>query len=929
MQRLLPILSTLALCLLGACSEDNPARPGLPDDPGCAPGALQCPCDEGACTEGRCADGTCIPCPAGADGCPCDADERCAETLTCIDNTCAPDDCAAGSLDCPCDADERCDDGLTCLNDTCIALGDCTPGAINCMCAAGACDAPLVCLDQVCRDCAPDTVGCPCVDSACEGGLICDEGACQPANDCAAAGCAEFQQCEASADGQDARCLEACTDGRVWDPVAERCQRAVASCDPDAPGSIAATCADAQRTCVTQDGSAACGPCLAGFIEDGDRCIANPQATCAPGNESIADDCAAAHRACVDDADGARCGDCLAGFVLDPATDACTPIDDFGACDSTEDCPDGLHCTARQPGEEPRCLPAACGVGETFDLRAQACTDRCECAGPGLTGTPWPVTDWNGDCLCETTPGFFFNTSASSRTAEPCDADGDGWTRRSAFAHITAEDDAVRLNARCDLRTIDTIRLVNEYGQRLDLTVATLTNGTRDFEPMYETDESDDAAEAEERQSVPYGARRLQAAELNPLTKACVSTRDDYNDNGISDVREHQRAVPEPQRAWMATFVAASYFVELHTGRWEPPAAGTHGRYVITERSRCDARFGLGYDASEGPYGASCARRRDSGYSPAEPVGYDFQRWSCANPDGACAPLAPPVPAISVDGVPPHGLCDERGEDPEEWRGMGHASQFKCVEIVSDQEPQLEIYQRPRAALQLTAGDAGRLSLNVCALDPADAPADGNPLQPGVTCNHTVAEVAADREALIGAVGLAAVRFTPYNAPAEYAGGCIDEAAEWPQLCPGFDPAVPAATVKESNASNFGKIICGCGLNYGGPGCDLGCPDEQLHVGGTNDRPGCVNGYCVVAPDGEDGGRSGAWLCGGFVNTSYQQIDPELGGALHGEGALLLDGAALEGRFTVRGQVPVFGTDGTPLCEATNDAGDCAGMTVR
>jgi hypothetical protein len=817
------------------------------------------------------------------------------------------------------------------MDGTCIILAECPVGTADCPCAGTACDSPLVCLDQVCRDCPPDQAGCPCAGNVCEGGLVCDAGACRAVIDCDAAGCVEFQQCEPAAPGQDARCLEACTDDRVFDADAGRCVEPAATCDPDVPGSIAATCADARRECLQMEAGATCGACLEGLIEENERCIPDPRASCVPDDpQSILEDCAATNRECVDNGDGAVCGGCQEGFVLDPANDVCTAIDDFGACDDIADCPEGLNCTARQPAEEPRCLPAACAEGETFDLRLQECTGRCGCDAPGLTGAPWPVTDWNGDCVCETEPGFFFNTSAGSRTAEPCDADGDGWTRRSAFAHITAADDAVRLNARCDLRTVDTFVLVNEYGQQLDLTVATLTNGVRTFEPMYETDESDDDAEALERQSVAYGARRFQASELNALTKACVSTRDDYNDNGISDVREHQRAQPDPQRAWMATFVAASYFVELNTGRWEAADDSEHGRYIITERSRCDAGFALGYDASEGPYSASCARRRDRGYAPAEPVGYDFQRWSCANPDGACAPLLPPVPAVSLDSIPPHGLCEERGEDPEEWRGMGHASQFKCVEIVADQEADLEVWQRHRNALQLSADGQGRLSLNACALDPAAAaPEVANPTDPQVSCNSEVAEVTADREALIGTVGLVAVRFEQYGAPAEYTGGCIDEAAEWPQLCPGFDPDVPEATVKEGNAGNFGKIICGCGLNYGGLECDRGCPDEQLHVGGTNDTPGCVNGYCVVAPNGEDGGRSGTWLCGGFVNTSYQEADPELGGVLQGEGVLQVGEEALQGRFTIRGEIPTFGTDGVPMCESTDEDGNCAGMVVR
>lgn len=928
------LLGLFALIGLAACADDNPqstpADAGITDsavEP-CPVGAIGCACDEGACTDGRCADGVCVACPEGAERCPCGPGDVCDDGLVCEAGACAPDDCPAGERDCACAADETCADGLACVEDVCVAVEGCPPGAQDCMCDAGRCDDPLVCLDSVCRDCPADTAGCPCVADACEGGLICDAGACRAARDCTDLGCGAFQDCDL-AGGQ---CLEGCTDGRVWDGAA--CVEDVAPVDCDDLG-----CAAANRSCVEGADGAACGACLDGFVDDGGACVRDAQSNCNadPADpQSILAACEAQDRTCVEDVDGATCGPCIDGFVVDPSIDACSPIDAFGACDDEADCPVGLFCTGRRPAEEPRCLPAACAPGETLDLRGGACTDRCDCEGPGLTGAPWPVTDWNGDCVCETEPGWFFNTSAGSRSAEQCDADGDGWTRRSAFAHLNAADDAVRLNARCDLRTVDQVVLVNEYGQALPLTIETLSGGRTGFEPLYETDESDDDAEALERQSSPYGARKFAAAELNPLTKACATPLDDFNDNGISDVREHHREQPDPQKSWMATFVGASYFVELHTGRYLPPADGAvHGQYVITERSRCDAAFPVRYDPSEGPYAASCARRRDRDYTPDAPIGYDFQRWSCANADGACAPTDPPV-ARSLDVVPDHGLCDaDLGEDPVEWRGMGHASQFKCVEIVSDQEPAVEPFQRVRSALQLAANGPGRLSLNACTLGEAIAPdpADPNPAQPAVACDAEAAAVTADREALIGTVGFVSLRYADYNAAAEYAGGCINEAVEWPELCPGFDPDVRGATVSEGNPGNFGKLICGCGLNYGGAGCDQGCPDDQLHFGGPHgDVAGCVDGYCVTAPDdsGLEGGRRGFWMCGDFGNLSYAAHDPEHGGALHGVGALTVGGERLEGVITVHGKIPTFGTDGTPLCARVDEDGRCAGgFTVR
>lgn len=936
------LAALLALAALG-CTEQS-ARPD-PDAGACAPGAIGCICDDGACAAGRCADGVCVDCPEGTPRCPCAAG-ACGEGLTCAQGLCAEDACPAGTLDCPCDA-ARCDDGLTCMDATCLPVPECAPGSLDCPCDdAGACDAALVCINDVCRDCPASEAGCPCVDDACLDGLVCALGACREAIACVDAGCGPFQRCRPAADGADARCLEACVEGHDWDAIAGACVEQPPTCAPDAPTSIAAACAAQSRGCVDDPDGAACGPCLPGHREEAGACALDARAHCADDPEdahSILADCQAQRRQCDADADGARCGRCLGALVDDPATGECRPLDAFDACDAEADCPADRVCSARAPADDARCLPPACAAGETFDLGAGACTARCGCDGPGLTGRPWPVTDWNGDCVCETAPGHFFNTAAGSRRAEPCDGDGDGWVRRSAASHIDSPDEAVRLNARCALRTIDRIELVNDAGQRLALTVETLSGGLADFEPLYEPDESDDDAEAAERQGAAYGPRRFRAAELNPLTKACVSALDDFNHDGLSDLRQHQRDAPGAQRGWMATFTAASYFVELHTGHFEPPAAGErHGRYVIAERRRCDGALPVGYAPDAGPYGAACWRRRDGGYDARAPVGYDFQRWSCPEPDGACGVQPVPGPARSIDAVVPHGVCDDLpAEVLGAWRGMGHASQFKCVEIVDPQAPRVERFQRTPAALRLDAASAGRHTLNACGLlacdadDPACAEATAaapgpNPAQPVVTCAADPAVVIEDRDALVGRVGFVALRFVGYDRPSAYTGGCVDEQAEWPELCPGFDPEVPGPTAGVGNPGNFGRIICGCGVNYGGPGCDVGCPDERLHVGGTAapDAPGCIDGYCISSPDdsGLDGGRRGVWMCGDFVSSAFTPGSPDARDAFHGEGAIA-PGVA-PGVITVRGHIPTFGTDGTPLCQQIDEDGRCVGITL-
>lgn len=976
----------LAAALLSGCTEDKPQG-----SPGCEPGTLECTCGpEQSCAEGRCAEGACVACPEGTLRCACDAQGACAQGLACLDDLCVEDSdsCPPGEAGCPCDQG-GCGEGLTCMDSSCVELPTCPEGSADCPCEQGACQDNLICINDLCRACDSDTAGCPCDEGACGQGLTCEQGACRDAQACADLACAPQQLCQEAADSQDARCLEACQPGFVWEPGSLSCQAEVIlpSCAPDAPQSLADTCAQARRQCVDdaeqgascgdcleglleEEGAcrdprdcqgagcealgrtcdpaapgqdATCGGCRMGFLEQDGQCVADTRSNCLEADpNSILTQCQAQQRQCVPSEQGATCGDCLEDLVEDPQSDTCRPLSDFNDCRGDEDCPAPLSCISLRPNQEPRCLPAPCPQGQSWDQRTQACTGRCGCTGEGLTGEPWPVTDRNGDCVCETLPGYFFNTSTGSRQGEPCDADGDGWTRRSAFAHVNHDDLAIQANARCEIRSIGQLRLVNEYGQALALSIEQLSNGRATSEDLYETNESDDLAEVLERQEAPYGARRFDAAEVNPLTRACATARADLNDNGISDLREHHQSQPDPQRDWMRTFAAASYLVELHTGHYLPPAQGQlHGTYVITERSRCDLSFAAGYDARDGDYWTSCTRRRDGGYDPAEPVNYDFQRWSCANPSGAC-PTPEPIAAVGVSGeIAPHGLCDGVAlEEGTPWRGMNHANQFKCVQIIGDLEEPEHAAQLRRGQLYASTQPQGRHHLNDCSLlacgegeegcVASDAPGQGpNPSSPRLRCESSSEAVMADPEALLGRVGLVALRYQDYDLPGEYAGGCLNEGSEWPQLCPGFDPQVPFVTQREGDPNNFGELVCGCGFNFGGPDCDLGCPDQQLHYGGTNlDQEGlCDQGYCVTSAEAQ--GRSGVWMCGDFALTSYTQAQEGVGAAFHGEASLQVDGETLRGSITVRGHIPPAGFGGAALCQNINENGDCTGITVR
>ena len=53
----------------------------------------------------------------------------------------------------------------------------------------------------------------------------------------------------------------------------------------------------------------------------------------------------------------------------------------------------------------------------------------------------------------------------------------------------------------------------------------------------------------------------------------------------------------------------------------------------------------------------------------------------------------------------------------------------------------------------------------------------------------------------------------------------VEEALPWKSLCPGY-ASNPAGVSAQANPGDFGKLVCGCGFNYGGANCDEGCIGE-------------------------------------------------------------------------------------------------------
>lgn len=953
-----------------------------------------CPCVEGACGEELFCDSEGGACLAAVEC----ANEDCGEHRLCggDDGTICLDGCEEGftfneedgtcfdpTPRCGPEETQGCADQHRACEDSSgeVLCGACLEGYLE---EDGACRPVVDCEAAGCsgqfRACT-EAQGQDAACGACLEGYLEEDGACRPLVDCEAAGCAGQSRGCTEAPGQDAVCA-GCLEGFVEENGACRavmtcqslgcatlnrgCTEAVGTQDAvcglclggylEEDGACRALrtceslgCAEQNRECTpaTLSSDALCGGCAMGYLEEDGACTLDLRATCTDDpndSNSILADCEARHRECMPAQEGATCGGCQEGYLENPDTEECLLLEEYPACEGAEAaCPEGRYCINLRNGDDLRCLPAPCPEGQSWNLLTQACQDRCNCEIPegeedssGLTGRPWPVTDRNGDCVCETREGFFFNASTGFRRVEPCDGDGDSWVRRSVFEFVQPEaDPAVRQNARCTLREIDQFRLINEYGQSYDVDVSLISNGAVLSLVLYEPDEGDDELNHADSQEDPARGRRFRAQESNPLTRACVSANADLNHNAVSDLREHQRSVPGANSlAWMSLFTRMSYFVELHEGWFEPGEDGP-GRYVIKERSRCEPGFPLHYNQQEGSWWQQCSRRRDGRYDLLQPSGYDFGEWSCIEARGACPVAPPPTDAMALGAVPPHGLCEERlGDGPQEWRGMNHASQFRCAEIISDEQQQdIEPVHVRAGELFGPLNPGGLQHANQCRVE--DCLESGDPecmdslrrgqgevntYSPVLTCDAQSDELVIDASTWIGRVTWVARRYDGYDNPADYAGGCIDESAEWPFLCPGYDPDTPERTDSQGATSNFGRLICGCGFNYGGFDCEVGCPDALLHVGGSrgDDEGFCYGGYCttLLDEDGLDGGRSGFWMCGDFNASAPVQVPGQ---------EPIMQGGGLE----VRGFIPMQGTQGNILCENIDENGNCSGFTVH
>ncbi|MGD8863878.1 MAG: hypothetical protein PVI30_27940, partial [Myxococcales bacterium] len=716
-----------------------------------------------------CIDGAC--CTPGEPGCGCFETDTCALGATCGGDDDAPscEVCPPGTRDCPCigalpaDASVdaavgalgggECADGSVCLEGICAAPG-CSAGDIGCPCdGEGECAGEGECTtERLCEACYPGREGCACQsDGSCEEGLTCADGRCET---CVAGsrGCA----CRAGGDGA------ACEAGL--------------SCE-------AARCSPMPRSCEELD-------CLA----QGRLCEGEPDARCTECDGSL-------------------------GFVPDGEGNCVQPP---GACISSDECDEGQACLRLSDASPPFCAPIpecvqvdvpAGEMGSVWDPQTQDCVPCASCADvAGSTGRLWPTRSAAGVCVCETEAGYYFDASLSALAPRPCDADGDGWVQEPARQFLASNEIALRDNARCNVLEIDAFELQNERGQRRRVPLADLSLPS-DRLALFESVKTDSQALVEGDQFMPpYGGRRPAAAELNPLTKACVSADADYNANGIADIEENPLSSSE--LLWMAPFWRMSHFLELNRSRYVDGGDGP-GRIRIEERRRCDAgEFPL--QVGGGGYYRECTRGRRSDFNRGlDAPGADFAEWSCAGASGSCA--LPEVVALTdgrvdldsgrvvgattdAEGVPLHPGCSAPAlADPyAEWDGMGHHSQFQCAQFVNT-------LSRPAVPYELDLADegtGGAYEAHLCELaSDADPDAETFP----VSCERSGTTV----NAAPGDVGIAAITYRDYLEPEDYDRGCVNECAHFLSLCPAYDRD-PSSNLAgcDRDMANFGLIEC-------------------------------------------------------------------------------------------------------------------------
>ncbi len=715
----------------------------------------------------------------------------------------------------------------------------------------------------------------PCPQSgSCGDGQVCDttSARCRPPKACGDEGfCAQSQECQAGAAGADAVCLESCTGGLFWDYGKHQCGTVPPGCGAADPNSLLAKCTGEHRSCDTTAQMATCGACVAGYQDFAGKC--EVPATCADLS------CAAENRACVDTPNG-HCAGCLPDFVEDVSNKQCRPP---VSCTNLT-CPSGQFCIEPSGVADARC-DTSCGANALLGPDGKTChaCPACTNAAAGERGPYLGGLTGSNQCICQTAPGYFWRED--SRAVSPCDADGDGWVRESAKLSMDTSDPVVKANARCALRRVRSLLLENDRGQPMNVPLSPLE--------LYETDRNDDAALLAQQVAIgkvpaSYGAtgRQLTPAELNSFTKYCSNETVDYNENGLADVNEWQG---NPNLGQVKTtfrgFAPYAYFGELHRGWYEAPAGGGSGpgTWHVQERSRLagaapGAGVELAYAPDAGAYGRSCDRLVDSDFfAPSvDRNGMDF------------ASFAP-----SYDAG---------------YAGMTHHSQFKCVQITA--QPSAKPHWLTPSQVVAQGYVLNDCTLTASATPPPSGVDPANPSAPALSCAATSA-IPAEHQ-----VRWANLAYQPYSAGG-YRHGCVNECAEYPFRCPGYDKALainPSSCF--GDLQNFGRLQCACDYRFSGVSCERACPGDPT-------KPAVAMSNLFLDPNTgyltPDGGLAptltGYWMCGKPSATAYA-TQPFLGE--------LWDGGT-DGGYYLEGEISTV----RATAETLSEDGDGGGYAIR
>ncbi|MBN2802959.1 MAG: hypothetical protein JXR91_07680 [Deltaproteobacteria bacterium] len=776
----------------------------------------------------------------GLPGCPCQFSSECNDGLVCDDEDLIcrePVDC----LEVDCGTSGICQPFF---GSDAICLKTCQPGfepdseftqcvpVTGLSCVRGSSNSIYEECKELLRGCVESNETAQCGD--CFFGYVLDNGVCVPQEDCVEAGCSDSNMtCIPAGEGHSAVCDE-CSPGFV--EVDGVCKSDLAaSCT--GTGNIKDDCDELYRYCNsgTADSGATCGKCIDGYFENFATGACELETDC----ETLK--CKGSNQIC-EYLPNATCTDCVEGFVKNIISGICEKA---LTCDELN-CTDGADCEPATKTSDAFCFDNhGCGNDKLWSSKLESCV-QCPVCGDdeGEESYRWPeLTEGSDRCICTTKDGYFFSDS-SDLQVYPCDNDGDGWVRSDARSAIEKpEGSPLKENARCHFRSINRFILENEQGK---ITEEKLDFPAYLYEPTRLDDDYHIMANPDDFPAYNANSRQFYARELNPLTKACVSRKGDFNNNGISDVTEWQQQLSGTGE-WkdVKDFLPFTFFLELNNSWYEDTDKG--GAYHIQEKSRFREAFPedhvpVSYPVDkDGDYWQECTVLADSWFdssSSVQDLGMDFAR--------------------NIDAK------------------MNLHSQFKCS-IFATVEPK-DRETEAQTTITKQEIEEGYYFINSCYVDPVSIESlsdDTNPWSPQINC-FTVDDVENMEN---GDVAWAAVGYFDYNdgykdptdpEQPSYVRGCVNECAYAPELCPGYnsacssdDPDIlecnPSRNMCDGQTGNYGKINCGCGLSYANS-------DQGLGVCGT----GCIY-HAVADTDMTPLDRAGAWNCGG-VSTYYDKM---------------------------------------------------------